>query len=110
MQLQNLTPDQLLTTTRSVRKRLDFSRPVEMDVIRECLEIALQAPSGSNAQQWHFIVLTDEEKRKALGAIYKRAFTIYRKDADEANAKRYGNNPQRMDIQKRIVDSSTYLA
>lgn len=110
MQLQNLTPDQLLTTTRSVRKRLDFSRPVEMDVIRECLEIALQAPSGSNAQQWHFIVLTDEEKRKALGAIYKRAFTIYRKGADEANAKRYSNNPQRMAIQNRIVDSSTYLA
>jgi nitroreductase len=110
MPLLNLTSDQLLTTTRSVRKRLDFSRPVEPEVIRECLEIALQAPTGSNAQHWHFIVVTDAEKRKALGEIYKRAFYIYRKDADAANARRYANNPQRMQTQKRIVDSSTYLA
>ena len=64
----NLTPDELLTTTRSVRKRLDFSRPVEPEVIRECLEIAVQAPTGGNRQAWHFVVVTDAEKRKALGA------------------------------------------
>jgi nitroreductase len=110
MSLLNLTPDQLLTTTRSVRKRLDFSRPVEPEIIRECLEIALQAPTGSNAQHWHFIVVTDAEKRKALGEINKRAFYIYRKDADAANAKRYANKPERLQTQKRIVDSSTYLA
>src|SRR5713226_5497746 len=106
-QNQNLTPDQLLTTTLSVRKRLDFSRPVEPEVIRECLEIALQAPTGSNAQHWHFIVVTDAEKRKALGNIYQRAWTIYRQNADAANAKRYANNPQRIQTQKRIVGSST---
>ncbi len=50
----NLTPDELLTTTRSVRKRLDFSRPVEPEVIQECLEIAVQAPTGGNRQTWHF--------------------------------------------------------
>src|SRR5690242_2370705 len=110
MALLDLTADQLLTTTRSVRKRLDFSRPVEPEVIRECLEVALQAPTGSNAQHWHFIVVTDAEKRKALGEIHKRAFTIYRKDADAAIAKRYSNNPERVQTQKRIVDSSTYLA
>ncbi len=110
MPLLDLTSDQLLTTTRSVRKRLDFSRPVEPEVIRECLEIALQAPTGSNAQRWHFIVVTDAEKRKALGDIYKRGWDIYRQDADSANAKRYANNPQRLQTQKRIVDSSTYLA
>ncbi len=110
MPLLNLTSDELLTTTRSVRKRLDFSRLVEPEVIRECLEIALQAPTGSNAQHWHFIVVTDPEKRKALGDIYMRAWTIYRQNADAAIAKRYANNPQRIQTQKRIVDSSTYLA
>src|SRR5438309_9298850 len=95
----HLSPEKLLATTRSVRKRLDFSRPVELEVIRECLEIALQAPTGSNAQHWHFIVVTDAEKRKALGEIYKRAFTIYRKDADSANAKRYADKPQRLQTQ-----------
>lgn len=54
-----LTPDELLTTTRTVRRRLDLERPVPPELIRECLEIALQAPSGSNRQGWHWIVVTD---------------------------------------------------
>ncbi len=62
-----LTPDELLTTTRSVRKRLDLDRPVPLELVRECLEIALQAPSGSNRQTWHFIVVTDADKRAAIG-------------------------------------------
>ena len=68
MSLINLTADQVLTTTRSVRKRLDFTRSVEPELIRECLEIALQAPSGSNSQQWHFVVVTDPEKKLAVAA------------------------------------------
>ena len=72
-----LTPDQLLTTTRSVRKRLDFSRPVEPEIIRECLEIALQAPNGGNRQPWHFVVVTDAEKRRALGDIYRKGWATY---------------------------------
>ena len=55
----DLTPDELLTTTRAVRKRLDFDRPVDLDVVRECLEIAIQAPTGSNAQGWHWVVVTE---------------------------------------------------
>jgi nitroreductase len=43
-----LSPDELLTTTRTVRMRLDLTRSVPLDLIRECLEVALQAPSGSN--------------------------------------------------------------
>ena len=58
----NLSADEVLTTTRAVRKRLDFDRPVEMEVIRECLQVALQAPSGSNSQDWQFLVVTDPEK------------------------------------------------
>ena len=48
-----LLPDELLTTTRSVRKRLDLARPVPMELVRECLEVALQAPTGSNQQGWY---------------------------------------------------------
>ena len=61
--LLNLDPDQLLTTTRSVRKRLDLERPVEREVIEECLEVAIQAPTGSNMQGWHWVIVTDAEKR-----------------------------------------------
>ena len=49
----NLTPDELLTTTRAVRKRLDFDRPVPLDLVRECIDVATQAPTGSNQQGWH---------------------------------------------------------
>jgi nitroreductase len=66
------TVDQLLTTTRSVRKRLDLTRPVEPGVIERCIEIAFQAPTGSNAQGWHFVVVTDPEKRERLAALYRR--------------------------------------
>jgi nitroreductase len=58
MALLPLSPDELLTTTRAVRKRLDFDRPVERSVIEECLQIAIQAPTGSNLQRWHFVVVT----------------------------------------------------
>jgi nitroreductase len=56
-----LSPDELLTTTRTVRRRLDLNRPVPMSVIRECLEIGLQAPTGSNRQGWHWVVVDDAE-------------------------------------------------
>lgn len=66
------TVDELLTTTRSVRKRLDVRRPVEPEVLERCIEIAFQAPTGSNAQGWHFVVLTDAEKRARLAELYRR--------------------------------------
>src|SRR5881628_1577786 len=94
----NLTPDELLTTTRSVRKRLDFSRPVEPEVIQECLEIAVQAPTGGNRQIWHFVVITDAEKRKALGDIYRKGFKIYREQTAstaEVASKRF--TPERIE-------------
>jgi len=72
-----LHPDELLATTRSVRKRLDLSRPVEPEVIQECLELAVQAPTGGNNQNWHFIVVTDQEQRRALGEIYRKGFAFY---------------------------------
>lgn len=94
--------DHLLKTTRSVRKRLDLTRPVEPEIIKECLEIAIQAPSGSDRQGWHFVVVTDEAKRAAIGALYKQSFIIYR-GGDEAaiQVERQTN---------RLVDSAMYLA
>src|SRR5262245_16290197 len=72
-----LTPDGLLTTTRAVRKRLDFTRPVERAVLEECLTIAQQAPTGSNLQNWHFVVVTDPNKRQALADVYRKGWAIY---------------------------------
>ena len=64
------TVDELLTTTRSVRKRLDLTRPVSRDVILECIRLAMQAPTASNAQDWRWLVITDADKRAAIADIY----------------------------------------
>lgn len=67
----DLTVDELLTSTRSVRKRLDFDKPVPREVVMECLDLALQAPTGSNAQGWQWVFVDDPEKKKALADIYR---------------------------------------
>ena len=65
--------DELLRTTRSVRRRLDFERPVPPEVLEECIEIATQAPTGRNAENWRFLIVTDETKKAAIGDLYRRA-------------------------------------
>lgn len=72
----DLTAEQLLTTTRAVRKRLDLERPVERDVLLDCLRLAVQAPSGSNSQRWHWVFVTDPAKRAALAELYNRVFAV----------------------------------
>jgi nitroreductase len=66
-----MTADEVLSTTRAVRRRLDLARPVEPEVIEECLRLATQAPSGGNRQTWRWVVITDPEVRRALAAIYR---------------------------------------
>ena len=66
-----LTPDELLSTTRAVRKRLDLTRPVEQEVLEDCLRLAQQAPTASYSQNWHFVVVTDPEKRAALADLWR---------------------------------------
>jgi nitroreductase len=105
----DLNPDELLSTTRAVRKRLDLDKPVPMELIRECLELATQAPSGSNMQGWHFVVVTDEEKRAALGAIYAKAFDIYRTMPMAAGNFDVGD-AERAATQDRVRSSAEYLA
>jgi len=102
----NLTADELLTTTRSVRKRLDFDKPVERSVVEECLEIALQAPTGSNRQGWHWIVVEDQAKKDAIAAIYKANFDVYR----AMPGPDYHEGDTRRDRQSKVIDSATYLS
>jgi nitroreductase len=105
----DLTADQLLTTTRAVRKRLDFDKPVSPDLVRECIEIATQAPTGSNQQGWHWVVVTDATKRKALGEMYQRAFDLYRTMPFYAGKITTGD-PVRDATQQRVASSAEYLA
>ncbi len=102
----NLSADEVLTTTRSVRKRLDFDRPVERAVVEECLEIALQAPTGSNSQGWHWIVVEDPAKKQALADIYAANFGMYR------NAPRptYDAGDTRAERAEKVTESAIYLA
>lgn len=98
-----LSADELLTTTRSVRKRLDFDKPVSREVIIECLELALQAPTGSNAQGWQWVFVTDPAKKTALADIYR------------SNANPYLDlpTPERGDIRDdqvgAVMNSAKYL-
>jgi nitroreductase len=112
MPLLDLTPDALLSTTRSVRKRLDFSRPVEPELIDECLELAVQAPTGGNRQLWHFVVVTDAQQRKALGEIYRKGYTFYRQQiaAESTNIASSRLTRERLETLKKVRNSSEYLA
>ena len=69
-----LSPDEMLSTTRSVRRRLDMERDVPMEVLDECLDLALQAPTGSLRQDWHFVVTNDRAQCRAVGEVYKRVW------------------------------------
>jgi nitroreductase len=104
-----LTPDELLTTTRAVRKRLDFTRPVERHVLEECLTIAQQAPTPCNLQNWHFVVVTDPGKRMALAGIYSRAFATFWASPVIASNPTV-DDPPRHATQARIMSSAQYLA
>jgi nitroreductase len=77
MAILDLTVDEVLSTTRAVRKRLDLTRPVEREVLVECLELALQAPTASNTQPWHFVVVTDPATRAQLADCYRTGWADY---------------------------------
>jgi nitroreductase len=107
-----LSVDEVLSTTRAVRKRLDFTRPVPDDVIRECVRLAVQAPAGSNIPRTRFVVVRDAETRRALAAIYHDVYSdLYRKSASyvrRVGAPAGGSAVD--DRQQRVGDSVDYLA
>ena len=82
----NLSVDEVLTTTRTVRKRLDLSKPVPRAIIEECLDLALQAPNGSNLNVWRWIVVDDPAMIATIAGIYKSGLEVYAKDHYRANS------------------------
>jgi nitroreductase len=108
--LLSLTPDELLSTTRSVRKRLDLSRPVEPELLRECIEVATQAPTGGNNQGWHFLVVTDEAKRRQLAEWYAASFAVMYGNPDAVTSRLPADDPAYVEATKRVISSAQYLA
>ena len=93
--------DELLTTTRAVRRRLDLDRPVPRDLVLECVGVAQQAPTGGNSQGWGFVIVTDEAKRAKLAELYRRTGDDYlRKSADRAKTEQTS----------RVYNSAVYLS
>jgi nitroreductase len=99
----NLSFDDVLTTTRSVRKRLDLEKPVPREVLLECLELALQAPTGSNSQGWQWVFVEDADKRKAIADIYRTNATPYL----DLPKPEYGD--VRDEQRPRVYDSAKFL-
>ena len=93
--------DKLLATTRSVRRRLDLDRPVEREVLLDCIRLAVQAPTGGNAQTWRWLIVDDTDTKAELGRIYQRMgeryLASYRGD-------------EMTDQTNRVLDSADYLA
>ncbi|MEO9201030.1 MAG: nitroreductase family protein [Mycobacterium sp.] len=102
----NLSFDEVLTTTRSVRKRLDFDKPVDREVLMECLELALQAPTGSNAQGWQWMFITDPVKKQAIADIYRANALPYLNQMKPD----YGEGDVRSERMGFVSDSAKYLA
>lgn len=73
-----LSADELLTTTRAVRLRLNLDREVDDHLLDECVQVALQAPMGGNVARVRFVVVTDGDLRSAMATIYRACFEDYR--------------------------------
>ena len=106
MPLLDLTPDELLKTTRSVRKRLDLSRPVPMSVIDQCMDLAIQAPTSTYGENWRFMIITDPDKKKAISKWYKKGHDLF-----EIRQNRSKEEPNDVRSAKdRVLSSINYLA
>ncbi|MEM7274651.1 MAG: nitroreductase family protein [Actinomycetota bacterium] len=102
----NLTANEVLTTTRSVRKRLDFERPVERQTILDCIDVALQAPTGSNTQAWQWLVIGDPEKKKAVRDHYAKNFEWYASQP----GREYAEDDIRTERRDKVRTSAQYLS
>jgi nitroreductase len=103
-----LGADDLLSTTRSVRRRLDLDRPVDERVILECLRLAVQAPTASNSQRWRWVVVTDPDLRAELQRLYAgtaRPRLVSRANDPTADARRrrvYASALHLLDVLDRV--------
>ncbi|MDH4144879.1 MAG: nitroreductase family protein [Acidimicrobiia bacterium] len=105
-----LSPDEMLATTRSVRRRLDLERDVPAGVLNECLELALQAPTGSLRQDWHFVVSNDREQCRAVGEVYKRVWLGMVTDEYRERVMAAEPDEAARASWARMMDSAKYLA
>ncbi|MCZ6656139.1 MAG: nitroreductase family protein [Gammaproteobacteria bacterium] len=67
--------DAVLSTARSVRRKLDFDRAVEPETIFECVNIATQAPTGLGGESWRFLVVTEPDRKRQLADLYRAVLT-----------------------------------
>jgi nitroreductase len=104
----NLSIDELLTTTRTVRKRLDLTRPVEVEVIEHCLELAVQAPSAGAKQNWHFLVVTEPVQRQALAKLYRKGWASNQEYIKQRTAA-VALDEKQAPMYARIAASADYL-
>jgi len=100
-----LSADEVLTTTRAVRKRLDFARPVPRELLLECLQVAVQAPTGSNRQEWQFVFVDDAERKRAIAELYGRSWDAYSARPRPA----YGEGDVRGERLPHVVSSAMHL-
>jgi nitroreductase len=107
--MAELSAEEVLTTTRAVRRRMDLTRPVEPELIRECLDLALQAPNGSNIQGWHFVVVTDGAKRAALADLYRRGGIAYASRAAPVGRTDRDYTADEKVAHRRVMSSAGYL-
>ena len=98
--------DKLLTTTRSVRKRLDLTRPVPLELIDECIDVALQAPTGTNAQNWSFVVVSDAAKKAAIADFYRQGMAAM---AGSGYPPPLPEGDPREHVMPKVMDSAMYL-
>ena len=106
--------EEVMTTTRAVRRRLDFDRPVPRQILEECLEIALQAPTGGNAQDWRFVMIDDKSLKNEIGSIYRDCFDRYvaaplSADGFEADIAK-GRLASRNENTEQMLRDAAYLA
>jgi nitroreductase len=101
--------DEVLTTTRAVRKRLDLTRPVAPSIISECIELALQAPTGGNDQGWHFVVVTDAATRASIAEIFRAAAADYAQRERPRAPRLHERTEDERVARRRVMASSGYL-
>jgi nitroreductase len=104
-----LTVEQVLTTTRNVRRRLDMTREVPRELIEECAQVAMEAPIACNGFYPHFVVVDDRAKKAALAPLYKRAWDVYVPMPISAPNLHF-DDPLHDAQQPRVTTSATYLA